>query len=98
MDDHDEHRPEFKTPAGPPLRIVFEHTQGPYAGLLGIMGLISDFGLPSDQPLPEYAEGFEAQGRVITFAGLVKVTPRYALYREPFPFGKIQKDFDPNQV
>lgn len=69
-----------------PLRIVFQHTSGPYPGLTAIMGLSTDFGL-EDGKLPTHAEGFEAHGRVIAFAGLVKLTTRYALYREPLPFG-----------
>lgn len=77
-------------------RIVFQHTQGPHAGLFAIMGLTSDFGLKPDENLPGHAEGFEAHGRVIPFAGLVKVTSRYALYREPLKFG--EKSFDRRQV
>jgi hypothetical protein len=80
----------------PPKRIVFEHTQGRLAGLIAIMGLTDQFGLEEGQALPTEAEGFEAQGRVIPFAGLIKVTPKYALYREPMEFGR--KEFDPRQV
>ena len=68
-------------------RIVFEHTQGKLAGIPAIMGLTSDFGLEPGKPLPDHAEGFEAHGRLIPFAGLIKVTNRYALYREPLLFG-----------
>ena len=85
----------FETADAPPKRIVFQHTKGPLAGLYAIMGLTSDFGLKEGQALPQEAEGFEAQGRLITFAGLVKVTPRYALYREPLKFGK---PFDERQI
>jgi hypothetical protein len=77
--------PLFETAEAPPKRIVFQHTKGKLAGLHAIMGLSTDFGLAA---LPQSAEGFEAHGRVIPFAGLVKVTPRYALYREPLKFGK----------
>jgi hypothetical protein len=75
--------PEPATPL--PKRIVFQHTKGKLAGLYAIMGLSSDFGTDA---LPQSAEGFEAHGHVIPYAGLVKVTPRYALYREPLNFGK----------
>lgn len=75
----------------PPVRIVFQHTKGPLAGLYAIMGLSTDFG---SDTLPTTAEGFEAHGQVISLAGLVKVTPRYALYREPLS----KETFDERQI
>ena len=65
-----------------PLRVVFEHTNGPRAGLLQIMGLTSDLGASAITPPPSSAEKFQAGGRQIDFASLVKVTRTYALYRE----------------
>lgn len=76
-----------------PLRIVFEHTRGKLKGLKAIMGLSTDFG---EHTLPTSAEGFEAHGEVIEFAGLVKVTRNYALYREPVVPEKL-KTFDARQ-
>ncbi len=65
-----------------PLRIVFEHTRGPYPGLLQIMGLTSELIPDAGDTLPSGAEGFEALDRLIDFASLIKVTRTYALYRE----------------
>ena len=77
--------------------VLFQHTQGPLAGLHAIMGRVSSLGLKPEQPLPTDARNFTAQGRLIPFAGLVKVTPRYVLYREPLEFGKPARGFDRNQ-
>ena len=79
-------------------RIVFQHTQGPLAGLYRIMGVCSEFGLKPDEALPSAAEGFEVAGTVIEFASLVRDTGRWALYRELIPFEKPQKGFDERQV
>ena len=79
-------------------RIVFQHTQGPLAGLYRIMGVCSEFGLSPDEPLPSCAEGFEAAGAVIEFASLVRDRGRWALYRELIAFEKPQKAFDGRQV
>ena len=59
----------------PDKRVIFEHTNGPLKGLRAIMGARS-------RPLPDHAKGFEAQGRQVAFASLIKVEQRYALYRE----------------
>lgn len=91
-------RPVFKVADAPSKRIVFQHVHGPLTGLYAIMGLTDQFGLKPGQALPTEAEGFEAQGRVVEFAGLVKVTNRYALYREPLEFGgKKSRGFDARQ-
>ena len=69
-------------------RLVFIHTQGPHAGLHQILGVADEF--------PEGAEKFEAMGRVVEFASLIKMTTRAAFYREvikPMSFGS----FDPRQ-
>ena len=88
-----ESTPIFETAEPRPLRIVFEHTRGPLKGLHAIMGLSTDFG---EHALPTSAEGFEAHGEVIEFAGLVKVTRNYALYREPIT-REDTKTFDARQ-
>ena len=80
----DETCPKLETPPGVELRIVFEHTQGPHAGLFEIMGTMSQLKEHPEDPLPTYAEGFEAQGRVITLASLVRVKRHCAIYRETF--------------
>jgi hypothetical protein len=91
------------TPELPPLSssgdkiVVFAHTQGPLAGLHAIMGRVSSLGLKEGQPLPEEAQNFVAQGRAIPFAGLVKVTNRYVLYREPLEFNRPARGFDRSQ-
>lgn len=64
------------------LRIVFEHTNGPLKGLYEIMGTIGQLRENPEDPLPDHAQGFEAHGRLIDFASLIKVTRSYALYRE----------------
>ena len=88
-----ESTPVFETAEPHPLRIVFEHTKGRLKGLRAIMGLSTDFG---GTALPAEAEGFEAHGEVIDFAGLVKVTRNYALYREPMA-SETEKMFDARQ-
>ena len=77
--------------------VLFQHTTGPHAGLYSIMGRVSNLGLKEGQSLPTDARNFTAQGRTIPFAGLVKVTPRYVLYREPLEFGKPARGFDRSQ-
>lgn len=58
-------------------RVVLHHPNG----LMQIMGLASDPPIVStDQP-------FEALGRYIPFASLVRVTSRMAVYREPMTPG-----------
>lgn len=66
----------------PEKRIVFEHRQGPHAGLVQIMGLVSELGVSEGEPMPATAEGFEALERVVEFASLVEVKRSYVLYRE----------------
>ena len=78
-------------------RVLFQHTTGPLAGLHAIMGCVSGLGLKPGQILPTEATNFTAQGRTIPFASLVKVTPRYVLYREPLEFGKPARGFDRSQ-
>ena len=78
-------------------RILFEHTVGPYPGLLQIMGMVSELGATDNEPLPDHAEGFEALGRLIDFASLIKVTRTYAFYRELNPDNMPSKTFDKDQ-
>lgn len=63
-------------------RIVFEHTNGPLKGLREIMGTISQLKDDPEGPLPDHAEGFEAQGRFIEFASLIEARRHCMIYRE----------------
>ena len=58
-------------------RIIFIHTQGPFAGLYEIMG--TDENLSA---LPEKAEDFPARDRLVGRADLVKTTNHAAFYLE----------------
>ena len=73
-------------------RVVLEHTQGPFAGLLQITGHSDDFG--GQQP-PTLTDEFDIMpGKRKGCAGLVKSTPRYVLYREitkPDGLGKFDR-------
>lgn len=76
-------------------RVVFEPTQGPRKGLPHILGTLED----ETQP-PEFLNGFHEGGRRIEFASLIKVTPRFVLYREVSPkptgrFGQTMQTWDP---
>lgn len=86
-------RPVFKTDDLRPLRIVFEHTKGRLKGIYCITGLSTEFG---EGPLPTEAEGVTINDRFVPFAGLVKVTRSYALYREPIVAENL-KTFDARQ-
>ncbi len=68
-------------------RIVFIHPDG----LFQIMG--TDDGMAK---LPVVAEEFEAGGRLVEFASLVRVTPRAAYYKEPMEPG-VSYTFDERQ-
>ena len=61
------------------LRIVFEHTEGPFAGLFQIGGHSDEF---AGQPLPSILAGFTALGRQVASAKMVKINERYVHYRE----------------
>jgi hypothetical protein len=79
-------------------RLVFEATQGQHKGMHCIIGHTGQIG----NQLPEHLMPFEFLGRVVEFAGLIKVTPKYALYRETFPkpkgkFGQTMETFHPDQ-
>jgi hypothetical protein len=83
-------KPRFPATAAAAKRIVFQHTRGPLTGLYSILGLTTDLGLTADEVIPAIAEGFESQGQLIEVAGLVKVTTRYALFRQPIEPQEIQ--------
>lgn len=55
-------------------RVVFQPTQG---GVAQIVGALDEGAKP-----PVGLGPFETQGRIVEFASLIKVTPRYVLYRE----------------
>lgn len=79
----DEKRPELTTPTGPDLRIVFEHTRGPRAGLREIRGVASTLLGAGKTTLPDHAENFFVSGgRRVDFASLIEVRRTCAIYRE----------------
>ncbi len=89
---------ELTTPsmlvADRPLRLILEHTRGPWKGLREIVGRSDD--LPdSAQRLPSTEGPFNARpDNREAIAGLVKVEHGYAIYREiDTPVAR----FDPRQ-
>ena len=75
-------------------RLVLQHTQGPFKGLEQIVGIAED--------VPEFLAQLVVFERLVDFASLVKVAPRFVLYREVAPkprgrFGQVMEGFDPNQ-
>lgn len=80
------------------MRLVLEHTQGPYKGLLQIVGYLGQLlqegeslkDLPTLQPFNRGAEQIAAS--------LVAVKRTYILYRELMvPVGASDKTFNPLQ-
>lgn len=62
------------------LRVVLEHTNGPFKGLHQITGHSDDL---DPGPPPALTEEFDiAPGKRRGVAGLVRATSRYLLYRE----------------
>lgn len=62
-------------------RIVFVHPDGLHqivGATDGELPVTLQFVGPDGQPVP-----FQARGRVVPFASLVRVTPRAAFYKEP---------------
>lgn len=65
----------------PILRIVFEHTQGPWKGLREIVGTSQDFG--DESAPPTTSEPFNARpDNRAAKAGLVSAARKHLLYRE----------------
>ncbi len=76
-----------------PLRIVFEHKFGRYAGLRQIVGTTDEF---QDKPAPACSEPFNAiPDQRLTIAGLISAHRRYLLYRE---IDRGRRTFDPSQI
>jgi len=80
-------------------RVVFIGTEGPGKGIPQIRGYFGEEdGLP-----PEFVDRFTGiADRHVPFASLVKVTPRYVLYREVFAapkgqFGVTMESWHPDQ-
>lgn len=73
----------------PDRRVVQEVTQGPYAGIFRIMGRVSD--LTESKVYPEMSTvlpAFVDRAHLLDHFGpmeLVKLKPRYVLYREQAP-------------
>ena len=65
----------------PAKRIVVEHTEGPFKGLMQITGTTDDF--DGQSPPPITTEPFMIQpGQRMAIAGLVAAKRTYLLYRE----------------
>lgn len=64
-------------------RVVLEHTAGPYAGLMQIIGHTDQFGGRQPDEITEpFTIEFPPPARHNVLAGLVEAKPRYLLYRE----------------
>ena len=80
-------------------RIVLEHTQGICKGLFGIYGTTDDLkSIAPDGKLPEFIPDVNLRDHTNSIC-LVRVTPRYVLYREitPPPASGKLGEFHPEQ-
>lgn len=94
---------ESLTVASPDRRVVQQVTQGPYAGIYRIIGRVSDMVADPVSPdmgtqLPTYVD----KAHLLDHFGpmsLVKLTPRFVLYREmlPPPPTGVLNEFHPQQ-
>lgn len=94
---------EILTVSQPERRVVQQVTQGPYKGIFRIIGLVSDMVTDPVSPdvgtqLPTYVD----KAHLLDHFGpmsLVKLTPRYVLYREmmPPPPTGVLNEFHPSQ-
>lgn len=62
------------------LRLVLEHSTGPLAGVMQIMGCSDEEGVPS--PLPDLIAGIERPGASVIDASLIRIRRGAAYYRE----------------
>jgi hypothetical protein len=95
---------ETVTVEAPDRRVVQQVTQGRFAGIYRIIGRVCDLVEGTEMspetrtPLPSYVDLAQLIDHVGPMA-LVKLTPRYVLYREsiPPPTGVLNETFHPQQ-
>jgi hypothetical protein len=80
-------------------RIVLLHCKGPWKDIYQIVGAQSDTLAALDlAELPAFIEQCEMGDGRVTSASMVKVTPRWVLYRENTPPEGKFNEFNPAQV